>query len=75
MMVEKRHASDAAEIINRVAGATKKGKRMKIGQYTNGYFYISFVDGGKLPNNLKGRYTNYDIAQLAVDKYLGEKNG
>jgi hypothetical protein len=74
-MVEKRHATGAADIINRVAGATKKGKRMKIGQYTNGYYYISFVDGGKLPNNLKGKYTNYDIAQHAVDKYLGEKNG
>lgn len=75
MMAGKRHASDDADVINRVAGSTKKGKRMKIGQFDNGYFYISFVDGGKLPNNLKGRYTNYDVAQLAVDRYLGEKNG
>jgi len=75
MMERKRHASGGADIINRIAGTTKKGKRMKVGQYTNGYFYISFVDGGRLPNHLKGKYTNYDVAQLAIDKYLGEKNG
>lgn len=69
----KRHATDDADIINKIAGATQKGKQLKIGQYTSGYFYVTFNDGGKLPKTLKGRFTNYLLAQEAIDLYLLRK--
>lgn len=70
MMDVKRHATDDADIINKVAGQTKRGKKLKVGQYASGYFYITFVDGGKLPKTLLGRYTNYTLAQQDIDLYL-----
>ena len=68
----KRHASDVNDVVNRVSGSTKKGKKLKIGQDTNGYFYITFVDGGKLPKMLYGRFVRYDEAENKIKLYLKE---
>ena len=35
--------------------------------------FIKFKDGGKLPEHLSGRYTNYDIAVKDINGYLAGK--
>ena len=53
---------------------TPKGKEIKIYQIANtSLFKVAFTDGGQLPEDLSGKWTNPKLAQDAVDKYLDKQ--
>ncbi len=52
---------------------TPNGKELKIYQVANtSLFKVAFTDGGALPEDLSGMWTNAKLAQEAISKYLEE---
>lgn len=72
MEEEELAQSSPSELSDKVAGITKGGKNFKIKQAA-GYWYICFENGGQVPKVLKGKYTTYEYAQIAIDSYLSGK--
>lgn len=61
------------EVRFRVAGVTPNGKEILIVPTNTGTFKIIFRPGGELPQDLSGRYTRYEFAQHAINRYLALK--
>lgn len=53
-----------------VVGTTAKGKPLKVERDTYGLWFISFVNGGELPESLLGRWMLKNDAIAKVDEYL-----
>jgi len=68
----KNQGSDENNITKRVAGVTKGNKKLIIDMNAQGYFFIKFKNGGKLPSSLTGRYTRYEFAERDIARYLKE---
>lgn len=53
---------------------TSKHKELKIYQVANSsLFKVAFTDGGQLPEDLTGKWTNAKLAQDAIEIYLNEQ--
>lgn len=73
MIPREKSNTDESDITKRVVGKTKKGKELVVDQNTLGYFFIKFTTGGQLPSTLSGKFTNYDVAERAIESYLAGK--
>lgn len=72
-MLRKRQASEENDILARVVAETDGGKKLKVGQYTTGHFYVQFDDGGQLPDSLGGIFLRYEQAVEAIKAYVASK--
>jgi hypothetical protein len=72
-MENERLTSEENDITQRIVGETSKGKSLRVGQYTTGYYYVTFTTGGKIPQSLSGRFMRYEEAEGAIKAYLGTR--
>ncbi len=72
-MERKRSTSEENDVTQRVVSKTKGGKDFKVGQYTSGYFFVHFADGGQVPKKLCGRYIRYEDAENSIKSYVASK--
>lgn len=55
-------------------GETEKGKTIQMSRTNLGFWELQFKEGGELPKELQGMFTDYYEASNAVNIYLA-KNG
>ena len=72
-MERERQTSEENDITQRIVGKTGNGKSLRVGQYTTGYFYVTYTSGGQIPKSLKGRFMRYTDAEDAIKAYLGAR--
>lgn len=71
--VKKQGTDDVdTEVSRRVVGKTSGGKELVIYRTQQGPWKVKFTSGGELPPYLRGKYTQYEIALVDVQKYLRE---
>lgn len=53
---------------------TKNGKTIKVYRVANsGLFCINFPEGGELPEDLKGMFTNPSKAKAKIERYIANQ--
>lgn len=60
----------STDISDQVVGKTKRGKEIVVFQTRQGYHEIKFLNGGKLPKEMVGKFIRYEDALNAVNQYL-----
>lgn len=70
VLPEKRKLKDAPEPAVYV---TSGGKEIRVHKTETGKFYIKFHPGGELPKELRGEFTQEDLARQAVRLYLAKR--
>lgn len=63
-------ADARSAVVREVVGATAGGKEVKIECTPTGLWFISFVNGGELPETLQGMWTHRIRAESLVKAYL-----
>lgn len=53
-----------------ILATTPNGKDIILKQHPFGLWYVCFADGGKLPQQLKGKYTHAENAKKAAQGYV-----
>ena len=55
-------------------GETKNGKKIQIIRDNMGNWDVAFDSGGEVPPALKGKFTGYNEAKIAINSYLVSKS-
>jgi hypothetical protein len=64
----------AEEKQRHVMGETKNGKKIQIIRDNMGNWDVAFDSGGEVPPALKGKFTGYNEAKIAINSYLVSKS-
>lgn len=61
---------DELDVRYKVLGTTSGGKDIVVYPSNDGCYRIRFLQGGELPKRLKGRFTRYSEAAIAVNIHM-----